>query len=295
MNLSKIDESYIKKSFFSPNKYSNKYNQGKLLIIAGSIGMTGAACLSAMAAHRSGTGVVKIIIPKSLNHIFEIKLTESMTIPISDNNLGYLRIENKDEILEHSNWADTILIGPGLGRNKTTGKLVKTILEFQNKIKILDADGLYYLSGELEFLSNLKSQIILTPHYYEASRLFNFNLDDIISKPGITSNKMSNKINKIVVLKGPTTFLSYKTEVFENTTGNQGLATAGSGDVLAGIISSFTSQGVPPLDAAKMGVYFHGEAADKLLKLKGYRGMIASDLIQVLPNVLKDYEGLEVL
>ena len=189
--------------------------------------------------------------------------------------------------------ADTILIGPGLGRKKTTGRLVKDILEFPNKIKILDADGLYHLSGELEFLSNLQSEIILTPHQYESSRLFNSNLEDIISKPAITSNKMSNKINKIVVLKGPTTFLSYKTEVFENTTGNQGLATAGTGDVLAGIISSFTSQGLSPLDASKMGVYFHGKAADKLLKLKGYRGIIASDLIQVLPEILKDYEGLK--
>jgi len=293
MNICKIDDSYIKKYFFPPNKYSNKYSQGKLLIIAGSIGMTGAACLSALAAHRSGTGLVKLIIPKSLNHIFEIKLTESMTIPVLDNKLGYLRIENKDEILEHLKWADTILIGPGLGRKKTTGKLIREILEFPNKIKILDADGLYHFSGELEFLSNLQSEIILTPHQYESSRLFNFNLEDIISQPSIASNKMSNKINKIVILKGPTTFISYKSQIFENTTGNQGLATAGTGDVLAGIISSFISQGLKSLDAAKIGVYFHGKAADKLLKLQGYRGMIASDLIQVLPNILKDYEGLK--
>ena len=292
MNISKINESFIKNNFFTPDKFSNKYDQGKLLVLAGSQGMTGAACLSAMSAYRSGAGLVKVVVPKSLNSIFEIKLTESMTIPVEDQGCGFLRIENKSNIIKHLEWADAILIGPGLGREKTTGKLVKSILEFSNKTIILDADGLFYFSEKLNFLNNLKSEIILTPHFYEFSRLFNISYEQVNEDQLRSLLKIQNEINKIVVLKGPTTFISYGDKLMQNTTGNQGLAVGGSGDILSGMISSFVCQGFSPIIASAIGVFLHGKTADELLKIKGVRGLIPSDLIDMLPTVLKKYEIL---
>ena len=290
MNISKINESFIKNNLFTPDKFSNKYDQGKLLVLAGSQGMTGAACLSAMSAYRSGSGLVKVVVPQSLNSIFEIKLTESMTIPVEDQGCGFLRIENKSNIIKHLEWADAILIGPGLGREKTTGELVKSVLEFSNKTIILDADGLFYFSEKLNFLNNLKSEIILTPHFYEFSRLFNISYEQINEDQIRSLLKIQNKINKIVVLKGPTTFISYGDKLMQNTTGNQGLAVGGSGDILSGIISSFVCQGFSPIIASAIGVFLHGKTADELLKIKGVRGLIPSDLIDMLPTVLKNYE-----
>ena len=292
MNISKINESFIKNNFFTPDKFSNKYDQGKLLVLAGSQGMTGAACLSAMSAYRSGAGLVKVVVPKSLNSIFEIKLTESMTIPVEDQGCGFLRIENKSNIIKHLEWADAILIGPGLGREKTTGELVKSILEFSNKTIILDADGLFYFSEKLNFLNNLKSEIILTPHFYEFSRLFNISYEQVNEDQLRSLLKIQNEINKIVVLKGPTTFISYGDKLMQNTTGNQGLAVGGSGDILSGMISSFVCQGFSPIIASAIGVFLHGKTADELLKIKGVRGLIPSDLIDMLPTVLKKYEIL---
>tara|TARA_X000001036_G_scaffold275891_1_gene256207 strand:- start:612 stop:1487 length:876 start_codon:yes stop_codon:yes gene_type:complete len=290
MNISKINESFIKNNLFTPDKFSNKYDQGKLLVLAGSQGMTGAACLSAMSAYRSGSGLVKVVVPQSLNSIFEIKLTESMTIPVEDQGCGFLRIENKSNIIKHVEWADAILIGPGLGREKTTGELVKSVLEFSNKTIILDADGLFYFSEKINFLNNLKSEIILTPHFYEFSRLFNISYEQINEDQIRSLLKIQNKINKIVVLKGPTTFISYGDKLMQNTTGNQGLAVGGSGDILSGIISSFVCQGFSPIKASAIGVFLHGKTADELLKIKGVRGLIPSDLIDMLPTVLKNYE-----
>ena len=290
MNISKINESFIKNNLFTPDKFSNKYDQGKLLVLAGSQGMTGAACLSAMSAYRSGSGLVKVVVPQSLNSIFEIKLTESMTIPVEDQGCGFLRIENKSNIIKHVEWADAILIGPGLGREKTTGELVKSVLEFSNKTIILDADGLFYFSEKINFLNNLKSEIILTPHFYEFSRLFNISYEQINEDQIRSLLKIQNKINKIVVLKGPTTFISYGDKLMQNTTGNQGLAVGGSGDILSGIISSFVCQGFSPIIASAIGVFLHGKTADELLKIKGVRGLIPSDLIDMLPTVLKNYE-----
>ena len=290
MNISKINESFIKNNLFTPDKFSNKYDQGKLLVLAGSQGMTGAACLSAMSAYRSGSGLVKVVVPQSLNSIFEIKLTESMTIPVEDQGCGFLRIENKSNIIKHLEWADAILIGPGLGREKTTGELVKSILEFSNKTIILDADGLFYFSEKLNFLNNLKSEIILTPHFYEFSRLFNISYEQVNEDQLRSLLKIQNEINKIVVLKGPTTFISYGDKLMQNTTGNQGLAVGGSGDILSGMISSFVCQGFSPIKASAIGVFLHGKTADELLKIKGVRGLIPSDLIDMLPTVLKNYE-----
>lgn len=290
MKISKINESFIKNNLFTPDKFSNKYEQGKLLVIAGSIGMTGAACLSVLSAYRSGAGLVKIVVPKSLNSIFEIKLTEAMTIPVEDNGCGFLKIENKLSIIKHLEWADAILIGPGLGREKSTNELIEFILKSSDKTIILDADGLFYFTQKLDFLNKLKSEIILTPHFYEGSRLFNIAYNEINEDQIKSLLKIQEKINKIVVLKGPTTFISYGDKLMENTTGNQGLSVGGSGDVLSGIISSFACQGFNPFIASAMGVFLHGKAADKLLKTKGIRGLIPSDIIDMLPTILKEYE-----
>ena len=162
MNISKINESFIKNNLFTPDKFSNKYDQGKLLVLAGSQGMTGAACLSAMSAYRSGSGLVKVVVPQSLNSIFEIKLTESMTIPVEDQGCGFLRIENKSNIIKHLEWADAILIGPGLGREKTTGELVDPKVREKDTLNkdfwtpiIEETDFKQYLTNKYSILNNV--------------------------------------------------------------------------------------------------------------------------------------------
>tara|TARA_A100000164_G_C21460009_1_gene564072 strand:- start:10 stop:594 length:585 start_codon:yes stop_codon:yes gene_type:complete len=194
--------------------------------------------------------------------------------------------------MEKVEWADSVLIGPGLGRNKSTQSLIKKLVESIDKPLILDADGLFPYAGALNELSSKKTPLIITPHFGEFSRLINLEAKDIISDfPRIMENTMKIFDQTLLIKQIPICTLK-NNEAVVNISGNPGLAVAGTGDILSGVIASFLAQGLNSLDAATLGAFIQGKSSDELLSLKGYRGQIASDLLTVIPNVISKYELL---
>lgn len=274
-------------------KDSHKGTYGRVGIIAGKKGMTGAAYLATMAALRSGSGLVYTITPDSISHILSIKLVEAIIKPVKDNEKGYFVLDSLSEIMDIIDNMDAIAIGPGIGVEDETVQLVKNLLLNYNKTIILDADGLNCLSKiGLDILHKRKGNTIITPHPGEFSRLIGVKIDKIQKKRIEYSKEISNKYNIVVVLKGAATVVShFDDKVYTNTTGNPGMATAGSGDVLTGIITSFVGQGISAYEASILGVYVHGLAGDLAKLKKGEYGMIARDILNNISNSIKCLEG----
>ena len=285
-----ITNEYIKNILKPLSRDTHKYMQGKVLILAGSDGMTGAAYLSTMGALRSGCGVTKTFAPKSLKTIYERKIIEGITISCEDSGLGYFSHDNFSQIMEHVEWADAILIGPGLGKNNATIKLLKKLYKSINKPMVIDADGFSPFYDDIALINKLKNKYVMTPHIGELSNLF-----DVESKE--LKNDLIGYIEKIaipefsvVVAKGAPSLISDGKYGYINTNGNPGLATAGTGDVLSGVIASFISQGYNILESTVISTYIHGYAADKKSQSLSERGMIASDLLIEIGKKLSDYE-----
>lgn len=267
-------------------RISHKGNYGRVGIIAGSIGMTGAAYLTSMSALRSGSGLVYLYVPKSLNSILEVKTVETITLPLEDNNKGYFIEESYKDISDLNNY-DVLTIGPGIGQNEETKNFLINVIKGYDGKLILDADGINILSDNTDILKDRKGITILTPHLGELSRLINVNIKDIEENRVKYAIKTSKKLNVITVLKGHNTIITDGEEIYVNSTGNPGMATAGSGDVLTGIISGYVAQGIKEFDSCKVGVYTHGLAGDYAKEQKGEYGLIASDIINNLPKIIK--------
>ena len=290
INWINFSEEKCKEILKKPELDSHKYTSGKVLIIAGSKGMTGAAILSTSAALRSGAGLTITTTPSSLNYIYETNLIEGITFSLPDENKGYLDISHYDSIMEKVEWADSVLVGPGLGRNKSTQLLIKKLVESIAKPLILDADGLFPYSDSLNELSNRQTPLIITPHFGEFSRLLNIAVEDIISNfPTIMEDTLKVFNHTLLIKQTPICILENNKAVV-NITGNPGLATAGTGDILSGILVSFLSSGLNSFDAATIGAFVQGKSSNKLLSSKGYRGQIASDLLETIPSVISKYE-----
>lgn len=285
-----------KKSFIVPKEISNilpkrnrdshKGNFGRIGIIAGSRGMIGSAYLSAMAALRSGSGLVYNIVPKSLHEIFSIKLIESIIIPVEDNNTGHFILNSVNEVEKAIENKDVLAIGPGIGVDSERTEFIQNILVNYNGPIVLDADGINCLSKNPVILTKRKSPTIITPHPGEMSRLLNINIGKIQENRVKYSKNISNKYNIITVLKGANTVVTNGKDIYINSTGNPGMATAGSGDVLTGIIASFIGQGIDPYKAAILGVYIHGLAGDLAKVQKGECGLIARDILENIPSAI---------
>jgi len=274
----------------APDINTYKHQQGKLLIIAGSRGMTGAAILASHGAIRSGAGLVTTFAPKSLNNVYETNIIEGLTVSCEDDGQGIFTKYNYDEIEKYFEWSDALLIGPGLGNNVSTTELVNKTVENYTKPIVIDADGLNCFVGNLKLFNNIKSDYIITPHYGEFARLLDTDIlkfsDNLIEY----IQTFMVKYKGTLVAKNAPTMIVHKNEGVVNSTGNQGLATGGTGDVLSGVIASFVVQGIPVPIAAELGVFIHGKAADIIAENKGYRGMIASDLLDALPQAIMTYE-----
>jgi len=290
INWIKFSEKKCKEILKKPELDNHKYTSGKVLIIAGSKGMTGAAILSTRAALRSGAGLTITTTPSSLNYIYETNLIEGITFSLPDENRGYLDISHYDSIMEKVEWADSVLVGPGLGRNKSTQLLIKKLVESIAKPLILDADGLFPYSDSLNELSSRQTPLIITPHFGEFSRLINITVEDIISNfPTIMENTLKVFNHTLLIKQVPICTLK-KNKAIVNVTGNPGLATAGTGDILSGILASLLSSGLNSFDAATVGAFVQGKSSDELLSHKGIRGQIASDILETIPSVISKYE-----
>ncbi|MBH31819.1 MAG: hypothetical protein CMG71_07540 [Candidatus Marinimicrobia bacterium] len=285
-----IGQQFVKDSLTAPESHTYKHRQGKLLIIAGSRGFTGAAILCANAAMRSGSGLVLCAVPESLNIVFEKQLQEPMTLPLPDSGRGFLDDAAFPLIAEKMEWCDAILIGPGLGTDVAVAPLLKRVLQESRKPTLIDADAITHIIEEHSIFESMNCPFVLTPHHGEASRLFDVPQDEITSDPFSFAGEAAENTGGVIVLKGAPTLTAFQHEVVANSTGHQGLASGGTGDVLAGIIGSFLSQGMSLETAAQVGVYLHGKCADRLLYNKGYRGLIASDLIETIPSIISEYE-----
>jgi len=268
--------------------YTYKQDRGKVLIIAGCSGMTGAAILSTYGALRAGAGVTITVCPSSLSNIYEKYILEGMTLSCKDDGKGYLSVNNYDEIMEKIEWADSLVIGPGLGLEKDTVNLVTKLVETVDKPIVLDADGLVCFNN----LNGPKANLIITPHLGEFSKIINMKKEILLNDyVQIVKNFLADFAGVAVIKHVPACIINGQ-KMSLNSTGNPGLATAGTGDVLSGVIASFISQNMDSYDACRLSSYFHGLAADNQIKYKGIRGLIASDLPLEIAKVINEYENL---
>jgi len=268
---------------------THKGDFGHVLILAGSRGMTGAAYLASQAALRSGSGIVTCGIPESLNQIMEIKLTEAMTLPLPETKDASLALSSKVAIVEFSRKVDAVAIGPGISRHKDTQKLVLALLKNLDKPLVLDADGIIALENNCGFLKKRSLPTILTPHPGEMSHIVGRDVRTIQENRKDIALSFAKKHKVILVLKGHQTVVcDPEGNVYINKTGNSGMSTAGAGDVLTGMIASFVGQGIAPYSAAVIAVYLHGLAGDFAAKDKGQFSLIATDILDRLPEAIKE-------
>ncbi len=266
---------------------SHKGSYGRVGVVSGSRGMTGAPYLVCQSALRTGSGLVYAIIPESLEMIMSIKLTEAIIKPIYDGGKGYFTFESLDEILRGINTKDVLALGPGIGIDRERIRLVREIVLASRIPMVIDADGLNCISKNIDILNQAKAPIIITPHLGEMARLLNLEIEKIDKNREYYGQYIARKYNIITVLKGNKTIVtSPKEEVYVNTTGNPGMATAGSGDVLTGIIASLLGQGIKPYQAASLGVHLHGMAGDMARDRLGEYGMIAGDIVDSIPYAI---------
>ena len=262
---------------------ANKGSCGRVSIIAGSKGMTGAAALSALGALRSGAGLVTALTPSSEQPILAVKLTEAMTVPLPHEN-GVISAAAADTVLESIKNADAVVFGPGLGKGRGILPLLERIVTEFTKTLIIDADGINALSANIDILNRKKCSVILTPHPGEMSRLSGLSISEIQSARIKTAEDFADRFDVTVALKGEGTVVAArggKTAV--NPSGNCGMATGGTGDVLSGVVAALAAQGCTPYNSAVLGVYLHGLAGDIAAAEKGVHGLIASDLCGALP------------
>ncbi len=273
----------------------HKGDFGKLFILAGSTGLTGAATLSAETSARSGLGLVTVGCPQSLNPILESKLTEPMTYPLPDvGKKGFLAKRGLGDIRKKISENDAVIIGPGIGTHFETRELVQNIVSKLDKPAIIDADGLNAFAKKREILLTDHPKLVLTPHPGEFKRLIEEELPDDLNDRYNLVRKYAKEYNSVIVLKGsPTIVVDTNGQLYLNPTGNNGMATGGTGDVLSGIIGSFLAQGLNPLDSAFAGVYIHGLCGDLAADDYGERSLLAGDLIDYLPDtfVLLEISG----
>ena len=261
---------------------SHKGDYGRILLLCGSRGYTGAAALAAMGALRSGAGLVYLGVPESIYSIEAVKLTEPIVFPLPDKN-GMLSINAIEQIIDLLPKMDAVLVGCGMGCSDDTFAVVQTVLSEYNGPVILDADGINVLAGHIDILRGRTGTTIITPHAVEFQRLGGIFAQDRLD----AAKSIAIQSNAIVLLKGHNTVITDGNRYYVNPTGNPGMAVGGSGDVLAGIITALIGQGIEPLEAAACGAWLHGAAGDLCAEEIGQYGMLPSDMLEVLPRLLK--------
>ena len=293
ININVTDEEFVRSNFPVRENNSQKGDYGKVLVIAGSVGMTGAAYLSSQSAVTAGSGLVTLAIPAGLNGAMEAKTTEVMTLPVEDIN-GHISSDAAEKILERTDMADAVLIGPGLGRSSDAARVLKSVLSHSKVPVIIDADGINAASRDMDILSDCTCPVIFTPHAVEMSRLTGLDRDYIEENRLVASKEFAEEYGVTVILKGYHTIVTASDgEQYINITGNPGLATGGSGDVLAGITASLAARGINETAAAAMAVYIHGKAGDIAKDKYGMESVTASLVMESIPDALRQILQVE--
>ncbi len=262
--------------------WGHKGSFGKILLLCGSEGYTGAAYFAAMGALRCGAGLVFLGVPRSIYAIEAVKLNEPVIFPLSEGD-GKLSRAAIPEILARLPQMDAVLMGPGVGQWEGTLAVVKAVLENARCPVVLDADGINVLSAHKDILRGRPYPTVLTPHDGEFARL-----GGLLSRDRMAAAaELSRDLGCIVLLKGHETWITDGTTHYRNRTGNPGMAVGGSGDVLAGILAALMGQGIAPLEAAACGAWIHGAAGDLAAGELGQYGMLPTDLLERIPRLLK--------
>lgn len=260
----------------------HKGDCGRVLLLCGSLGYTGAPALAARAALRTGSGLVYLAVPESIYVIEATKLDEVIVLPLIDD-AGCISEQAKNDICKLLVNKDAVLIGCGSGQTDGVFQMVKTVLQQFEGTVILDADGINVLRQHKDVLRERTGPTILTPHEGEFARF----TDSVSGDRVRDAASLASELGVIVLLKGHNTIVTDGSTVYINKTGNPGMAVGGCGDMLAGMIVSLVGQGVPPLDAAACAAWLHGAAGDLSAEMLGQRSMLPSDMLDVLPRLLK--------
>lgn len=260
---------------------THKGDYGRILLICGAEGYTGAPYLAAQAALRTGAGLIFTAVPQSVYPIVAAKLHAPMVFPVSDKN-GKMSLQALPKLLEYLKAADACLLGPGLGRSEALDELVCEIIRHCKCPLVLDADGINAAAAHMDVLREAACPIVLTPHEGEFRRLSQPHEEDRISG----TVRLAKVLGAVVLRKGHRTVISDGKKIYVNQTGNAGMATGGSGDVLAGILTALLGQGVPSLEAAAAAAWLHGTAGDLAAEQLGQYAMAPTDLIGQLSRLL---------
>ncbi len=261
---------------------AHKGDFGRVLLLCGSRGYTGAAALAAMGAARSGAGLIFLGVPECIYAIEAVKLTEPMVFPLPQEG-GMLSAAAVPEIESRLPGMDAVLVGPGMGQSAGTLAVTEAVLRHFSGPVVVDADGINVLSRHMDLLRERKYPTVLTPHAGEFARMGGGSGGERVSD----AMAFAREYGCILLLKGHRTVITDGQECYVNCTGNPGMATGGSGDVLAGILVSLIGQGIPPLQAAAAGAWIHGAAGDQCAGAMGQYGMLPSDMLEVLPRLMK--------
>jgi NAD(P)H-hydrate epimerase len=275
---------------------AHKYSFKKVFVLAGSRGYIGAAAMTAEGVLRAGGAMVMLGTPVSVYPILAKKLSEVMVTPLPETSTGSVSLSAWKDLERHLEWADIVVLGPGLSREPETIQVIQRIVSESRKYLLVDADGLNALSEKISILKKNKNpNIILTPHSGELSRLINVNAKQIDANRLEIAQDTAKKFNVTLVLKGvPTITANAEGFAYVNSTGNPGMATGGSGDVLSGIIAGLWSQGMETCEAAYAGVYLHGLSGDLGRDVLGEKSLLAGDLLKYLPQAFVSLESRRI-
>lgn len=283
--MKETDRLLFNKAVFNRPDDSNKGTLGSLLCICGSYGMAGAAIMAGKAALRCGIGLLKIAVPKSIYPVCATNILESVYYPLEETSNGVISSKNTDFLLEMCEKSSAVVIGCGLSVCDDTKELVKAVITNCTKPIVIDADALNCICNKPEILKNLKAPAIITPHPGEMAILLHSTPKTVNSNRENTAINFAKKFGVVTVLKGAGTIIaSPDGEVYINHTGNSGMATGGSGDVLSGIIGSLLAQGASPINAAAAGVFLHGTIGDLAAEKLGKISMLPTDMIDMIPT-----------
>ena len=285
--MERTDKNTVKKAVPKRPDDAHKGVAGTLLCICGSYSMAGAAILAGKAALRCGIGLEKLAVPNSIYPIAAQCVLESVFLPLEENSDGRISRSNIPFLLSEAKNATAVLIGCGLSVCGDTRELVQSFIESCETPMVLDADALNCIAGDPEILKRRKADIIITPHPGEMARLCGSTAKEVNHDRAKTAQSFAENYGVITVLKGAGTIIaSPKGRALLNTTGNSGMATGGSGDVLAGMTAALLAQGKDAFDCAAAAVYLHGTAGDLAAERLGRLSMLPSDIISYIPNAL---------
>lgn len=273
-------------------KDAHKGSYGRALFIAGSANYLGAPYFSALSFLKAGGGLSYLATPKSISPFLASKGSEIVFLPQKETSSGSIALESKDDLLELSQRADIVILGPGLSLNEETQRLVRELVSKIDKPLLVDGDGITAISEDLSIVRSRRAPTILTPHLGEMSRIVKMQISDINRNKVDVLQETTRSLNAIVVLKGAHTLVGYPDQtVFINLSGNSGMATAGSGDVLTGTIAAMYGLGLSLGDAVRVGVFVHGISGDLAARDKGEDGITAQDILDYLPKAVKHYRN----